>query len=316
MKLLQVIVPSAFLYGADLASVEDDVLSGWKLEALSGDRDGYRYVRTHYGYEGWIRKEAVRETGSGTDGSIRTAHALDAAQQKDTAAQSQKVLIRSWTDVLSLPKVQGEILETLPRGAFLCCLPETEKNYHKVRTASGKEGWIPEIAFAERMDTDGFFTAEDRPGYFLRQTERFLTEPEERTSVPGRRLTETEFRASAVRFARSYLGTQYRWGGHQPSGIDCSGLVSISYMLSGILIYRDAEIKERYPVRRIRKEQLKPGDLLYFPGHIAMYLGEKRYIHSTGYHDSFGCVINSLDPAAPDYRADLPDRITAYGSIF
>ena len=41
-------------------------------------------------------------------------------------------------------------------------------------------------------------------------------------------------------------------------------------------------------------ENKKPGDALFFPGHVALYLGEGRYIHSTGAAVSGGVVINSL----------------------
>ena len=57
------------------------------------------------------------------------------------------------------------------------------------------------------------------------------------------------------------------------------------------------------------------GDLLYFPGHIALYLGNDRYIHSTARAGSDGVMINSLDPAAPDYRADLREKLYAVGRI-
>lgn len=91
---------------------------------------------------------------------------------------------------------------------------------------------------------------------------------------------------------------------------------SVSYMMNGILTYRDAKIVEGYPVREIAAGEKKMGDLLYFPGHIAMYMGNGKYIHSTGKAGSGGVVINSLNPEDADFRADLAESLYAVGSIF
>ena len=116
--------------------------------------------------------------------------------------------------------------------------------------------------------------------------------------------------------AELYLGTHYLWGGKTPMGIDCSGLTFMAYRLAGAAIWRDASIKEGYPLHAIDPADKKPGDLMFFPGHVAMYLGQGRYIHSTAFNGSDGVVINSLDPAQADYRPDLPEKLTAVGSLF
>ena len=67
-------------------------------------------------------------------------------------------------------------------------------------------------------------------------------------------------------------------------------------------------------MRSIPREKMRPGDALYFPGHIALYLGEGLYIHSTGAAASGGVVYNSLDPASGIYRADLDQKLTAVGT--
>ena len=113
-----------------------------------------------------------------------------------------------------------------------------------------------------------------------------------------------------------YQGTHYRWGGKSPLGIDCSGLASMAYMLCGILIYRDANIVEGFPIREIDRARMKPGDLLFFPGHVAMYMGDGRYCHSTGRSGDDGFTINSLDPDAADFRPDLAAKLSAVGSYF
>ncbi|MCI5927120.1 MAG: C40 family peptidase [Pseudoflavonifractor capillosus] len=99
-------------------------------------------------------------------------------------------------------------------------------------------------------------------------------------------------------------------------GIDCSGLCSMAYLLCGVIIWRDAAIREGYPIRPIPRENMRPGDLLFFPGHVAMYLGDGRYIHATARAGDDGVVINSLRPGHADYRVDLAGSLTAVGSIF
>lgn len=58
------------------------------------------------------------------------------------------------------------------------------------------------------------------------------------------------------------------------------------------------------------------GDLMFFPGHVAMYLEDGLYIHSTGRAGSDGVTFNSLDPASPLYREDLDLKMTAAGTYF
>ena len=55
---------------------------------------------------------------------------------------------------------------------------------------------------------------------------------------------------------------------------------------------------------------------LNVPGHVALYLGNVEYIHSTARAGDNGVVINSFYPDSPLYRPDLPKQITAVGSYF
>lgn len=190
---------------------------------------------------------------------------------------------KNFIDVMTEPKYQSWPLTTLPRGALISC-------------GGCENGWT-EVTLA-----DG------RMGY-TRSSWVAVCEP-----CPG--LSEAELRRRICDTAGLYAGAPYRWGGKSPLGIDCSGLVSMSYLLNGIIIYRDAKIMEGFPIREIGREQMKPGDLMFFPGHVALYLGDQRYIHSTGKAGSDGVCINSLDPNDPDYREDLDKSMTAVGTYF
>lgn len=196
-------------------------------------------------------------------------------------------VMQRYADVLTEPKVQGVCIESLARGGRLLVQGE----------APGAEGWVcVELADGRRGYTkEGFLGA-----------------------YHGKPFTEKEevFRERLVELAMGYLGTQYRWGGKSTLGIDCSGLTSMCYMLCGVYIYRNAGFMEGFGVHEIPIEEKRPGDLLYFPGHIAMYIGDDRYIHSTGKNGSDGVVINSLNPAHEDFRPDLLEMLERAGSIF
>ena len=193
------------------------------------------------------------------------------------------VISRGMIDILEEPRVQSRILTTLFMGSAVIPCGCPVGGWQKVKTSSGILGYIPSVAFLYLNDKNS---------------------------------SQTELRSAILDYAMSFLGTQYRWGGKTREGIDCSGLAFMSYYMCGITIYRDAIIKEGYPVHEIPLSRIKPADLLYFPGHVAIYLGNGKYIHSTGNPKSFGCVINSLNSKDCDYREDLSRNVTAVGSVF
>lgn len=236
------------------------------------------------------------------------------------------VLVGRATDVLSLPRVQGVRMMELERGGVLRRQPETveeaeaHKGWAKVLLTDGRTGYVRDVALEPvRFEMTAVFSQREGLAFDDALAEaRNITAGE---LVPQALQawydgSEEAFRDAVCAQAKKYLGTEYRWGGKSGRGIDCSGLVSSAYMQCGVLIYRDARIVEGWPMHQIPFADKKRGDALYFPGHIALYLGEGRYIHSTGASASGGVVINSLDPADPLYREDLVKSLYAVGSVF
>ena len=236
------------------------------------------------------------------------------------------VLVGRATDVLSLPKVQGVRMLELERGGVLRRQHETaeeaeaHKGWAKVLLTDGRTGYVRDVALEPvRFEMTAVFSQREGLAF-----DDALAEARKITAgelVPQALQawydgSEEAFRDAVCAQAKKYLGTEYRWGGKSGRGIDCSGLVSSAYMQCGVLIYRDARIVEGWPMHQIPFADKKRGDALYFPGHIALYLGEGRYIHSTGASASGGVVINSLDPADPLYREDLVKSLYAVGSVF
>ena len=85
-----------------------------------------------------------------------------------------------------------------------------------------------------------------------------------------------------ARFARSFVGVRYRWGGTSPrTGFDCSGLVAFAYRRFGVSLphYSVAQFERGRPVPR---KALRPGDLVFFAGlsHVGIYVGRGRFVHA------------------------------------
>ncbi|MDD3853229.1 MAG: NlpC/P60 family protein [Syntrophomonadaceae bacterium] len=102
--------------------------------------------------------------------------------------------------------------------------------------------------------------------------------------------------ARLLEIAARHLGTPYRYGGQTPGGFDCSGFAGYVFRQVGIDLPRTAAAQYSKGVE-ISKENLQPGDLLFFRcgsggiDHVGIYKGNNQFIHSSSPRS--GGVINS-----------------------
>ena len=240
--------------------------------------------------EAWYGQMAtVTEDLPGAYCRIRMSYGYESYIHRDHLADGRYpqdgevyVVRADFADVLRKADCKSAVMLTLPRGALLLSVSVWD-GWRKVRLATGEEGFV-RTSLLERF--------------------------------PRPECGEWELRRRIAGTALCYLGTQYRWGGRTPWGIDCSGLCHAAYLLNGIAIYRNSTLQEGYPVREIPMARLGVADLLYFPGHVALYLGMGRYVHATGRAGDDCVTINSLDEACPAYREDLAKGILCAGSVF
>jgi cell wall-associated NlpC family hydrolase len=104
-----------------------------------------------------------------------------------------------------------------------------------------------------------------------------VSRPEIEQSIP----TVIAFAQAAMKQPNRYL-----WGGTVAPNYDCSGLVQAAFNSVGIWLPRDSYQQAEF-TQPVAVEDLQLGDLLFFAAaervnHVALYLGDNYYIHSSG----------------------------------
>jgi cell wall-associated NlpC family hydrolase len=124
----------------------------------------------------------------------------------------------------------------------------------------------------------------------------------------------------AVLAAMSQLGVPYRNLKSEPGvGFDCSGLTIWAFAEAGVDLPRISS-DQIDAAEIIERDGAVPGDLVYYPGHIGIYLGVETYVHSPNSGNDveavhlpskalrFGDAIGDRD--APDSLVDGSDAVS------
>ena len=88
-------------------------------------------------------------------------------------------------------------------------------------------------------------------------------------------------------FALGLIDTGYRFGGKNPeAGLDCSGMVSYIFGKAASLKVGGSAADIARKGRAIERNNLRPGDLVFFNtrnaafSHVGVYIGDDRFVHA------------------------------------
>jgi len=186
-----------------------------------------------------------------------TAFADEDDEAEAVSIEMYGIVTADVLNVRSEPNTSCQVLGQLVNGSY-------------VKINSTKPGWA-EIAFRD----GAAFVSTD---YVMIRT----------GDMPSRASVISETGEKVVEYAKSFLGTPYRYGGMSPSGFDCSGFVKYVYAHFGYNLNRTAasQMSNGYVVES--KAELRPGDVVLFYqrgtsgyiGHAGIYVGGGQMIHS------------------------------------
>jgi len=210
------------------------------------------------------------------------------------------IVTQKWLPLLDSP--QGTSIDQLPLGAILFLTGAERKGYSAIALSNSTIGWVRSSGFRKTTTS---------------------------TEVGLKR------REAILKTAALMLGDPYVWGGRSPfddtgkitlSGLDCSGLVNLSYHVNGVEIPRDA-LEQYMKSIPLENNQLLPGDLIFLASiadpkritHVMLYQGGENIIeapqtgftvHNTTFQEKLGKPLKELHNGI-----HLTERVVYFGRL-
>lgn len=210
------------------------------------------------GVQGWVRSDFITKT--------------EKTPSRPFKVTGQNVNFRSTANI------DGDIIAQLPLGTEVAVLGRNDKWAYA--WFSGYKGWLY-TEYIEALDGGDSPAPKEKGARGLGPIPQRPSWKSGNGAPIGDRLIDG---------AREMLGTPYVWGGESEDGVDCSGLI---YKLltdagaSGKCLPRRASEQMAGLGFAVEKEELQPGDLVFFstykpgPSHVGIYLGDGDFIHAS-----------------------------------
>ena len=200
------------------------------------------------------------------------------------------------------PTTESEIVGLLPEGDALVVKEELE-GWVKIE-ADGTEGYISadyvklhtENAVAESKEEEERRLAEEAARLeYQRQQQAQQSAPASgaatASGASGGSSSSSKGNAASTsgglgsriaNYALQFVGNPYVYGGTSlTNGADCSGFVMSVYQNFGISLPRTSGEQGSAGTAVYGIENAKPGDLIAYPGHIGIYIGNGQIVHAS-----------------------------------
>lgn len=175
-----------------------------------------------------------------------------------------------------------------------CDILEEQKYWTKIKLHyDGYEGWVDAKQLKHvsedyiesrkiNLITENFSSVMMKDGRTLLSMGSEVDFP----AVASRR--SHDLRESITLTAKEFLNIPYLWAGKSFFGVDCSGIVQLTFKIHGIKLPRDSYQQGEIGHALTFVEESQPGDLAFFQNsegkivHVGIMLDNQKIIHASG----------------------------------
>ena len=165
-----------------------------------------------------------------------------------------------------------KVITTLPRGTMFK-ITGKQGNFYKIKTSKGTVGYL------HKSYVNAGCTSAQYKSYLNKNHSSVKEDSDTSTNISSKR-------QAFINKIKAQVGKPYVYGAAGPNAFDCSGLVYYCYnRTTGKYVNRSAA-SLAYNGTYVSKENLQPGDLVFFNSgtsrirHVGVYIGGGQFIHA------------------------------------
>ncbi len=202
------------------------------------------------------------------------------------------MVITSVADVRTQPKSNSELDSQLIYGEEVEIIEDLGEFSHIFRK-NDVEGYVKTALLGEYSTRKYKLKKQHRNKVMALPFGSYISEEDiERFEIPHSFLVNIDRKFNPVDLADKFMGIPYLWGGTSDFGFDCSGFTQRLYRYSGYEIPRNSDQQRDASLDVGSFENAVRGDLIFFKGHVAFYLGDGKIIHANGHYSRI--TVNDL----------------------
>ena len=192
------------------------------------------------------------------------------------AGQTVTVKVKTSLNMRSGPGMGYAVIRSLYNGQKLTVVKDDGGKWLKVKF-NGTTGYVYRTYVVENPKSGNTDKADKNAAKNKKQSSQKAADSKKVSNATG---------GDVAKYAVQFVGNPYVWGGESLTrGADCSGFTKAVYKHFGYYLPHYDRSQRAYGKSVKNLKAAKPGDLIFYSGHVAIYIGSNKIVHAANRRD-------------------------------